>query len=89
MVPGSKADEYLMRGNCAAPSSWLRLKIEGIVFAWRRNRFNALEILTFWVDIDVIRAFAGDDFSLAKYRDVDSLIEKESSVRHYEISLHA
>jgi hypothetical protein len=29
MVPGSTADEYLMRSTCAAPSSGLRVKIEG------------------------------------------------------------
>jgi hypothetical protein len=47
--------------------------------------------LTFWDDIDAIKRFAGDDFSMAKYYDFDSdyLIEKETGVRHYEVSLQA
>lgn len=44
------------------------------------------EMLTFWRDVDSIKAFAGEDYEVAKYYDFDDdfLIEKEPGVRHYE-----
>lgn len=45
------------------------------------------EMLTFWDDVDSVKRFAGDDYSIAKYYDFDSdyLIEMEPGVRHYEV----
>ena len=44
-------------------------------------------MITFWVSEEAIRAFAGDDISMAKYDDFDKdfLIEPESCSTHYEI----
>ena len=44
-------------------------------------------MLTFWDDVDSVKRFAGDDYSIAKYYDFDSdyLIEMEPGVRHYEV----
>jgi heme-degrading monooxygenase HmoA len=43
--------------------------------------------LTFWKDLDSIKAFAGDDVSVAKYypEDNDFLLEFEPTVMHYEV----
>jgi heme-degrading monooxygenase HmoA len=43
--------------------------------------------LTFWKDIDSIKAFAGEDIDTAKYypEDKDFLLEFEPKVVHYEV----
>jgi heme-degrading monooxygenase HmoA len=43
--------------------------------------------LTFWENIESIRAFAGDDVNVAKYypEDKDFLLEFEETVQHYEV----
>jgi heme-degrading monooxygenase HmoA len=43
--------------------------------------------LTFWKDIDSIKAFAGDDAEAAKYypEDKDFLLDFEPKVVHYEV----
>lgn len=43
--------------------------------------------LTFWKDMDSIKAFAGEDVSVAKYypEDQDFLLEFEPTVLHYEV----
>jgi len=43
--------------------------------------------MTFWISLDVIRGFAGDDAELAKYypEDKDFLLEFEPQVVHYEV----
>jgi heme-degrading monooxygenase HmoA len=43
--------------------------------------------LTFWESVSAIRAFAGDDISVAKYypEDRDFLLEFEPGVAHYEV----
>lgn len=44
--------------------------------------------LSYWTDLDVIRAFAGSDIERAKYypEDVGVLLEFEPTVTHYEVS---
>jgi heme-degrading monooxygenase HmoA len=44
-------------------------------------------LLTFWDDLDAVRAFAGDEPLRARYypEDDDFLIEKEPEVTHYEV----
>jgi len=44
-------------------------------------------MVTFWESEEAIRAFAGDDISLAKYYDFDKdfLIEMEPCSMHYEM----
>jgi len=43
--------------------------------------------LTFWKDMDSIKAFAGDDVEAAKYypEDKDFLLEFEPKVVHYDV----
>jgi heme-degrading monooxygenase HmoA len=43
--------------------------------------------LTFWKDIESIKAFAGEDVEVAKYypEDKDFLLEFEPNVIHYEV----
>jgi heme-degrading monooxygenase HmoA len=43
--------------------------------------------LTFWRDIDSIKAFAGEEVETAKYypEDADYLLEFEPTVVHYEV----
>jgi len=43
--------------------------------------------LTFWEDMDSIKAFAGEDVEVAKYypEDKDFLLEFEPHVIHYEV----
>ncbi len=43
--------------------------------------------LTFWKDLDSIKAFAGEDVEAAKYypEDKDFLLEFEQKVVHYEV----
>ena len=90
MVPVSKADEYLgLMRRIALPEY---LATRGNRGAWclycTEAGVTLFEMLTFWDDTDAIKRFAGDDFSRAKYYEVDSdyLIEKEAGVRHYEVS---
>ena len=44
--------------------------------------------LSWWDDLDVIRAFAGDDIELAKYypEDDEFLIDRETTVSHFEVA---
>jgi heme-degrading monooxygenase HmoA len=44
--------------------------------------------LSYWTDLDAIRAFAGPDIERAKYypEDVGVLLELEPTVTHYEVS---
>jgi heme-degrading monooxygenase HmoA len=44
--------------------------------------------LTFWRDIDSIKAFAGEEVETAKYypEDADYLLEFEPTVVHYEVA---
>jgi heme-degrading monooxygenase HmoA len=43
-------------------------------------------MVTFWESEDAVRAFAGDDITVAKYYDFDKsfLLEREPSSTHYE-----
>ena len=44
--------------------------------------------LSWWDDLDVIRAFAGDDIELAKYypEDDEFLVDRETTVAHFEVA---
>jgi hypothetical protein len=88
-VPVSKGDEYLgLMGKIALPEyratpgnrgAWCLQRTEGDV--------THFEMLTFWDNTDAIKHFAGDDYSLAKYYDLDPdyLIEMEPRVQHYDV----
>jgi heme-degrading monooxygenase HmoA len=59
--------------------------------AWmlRRDEGERTEFITFslWESLDAIRGFAGDDIETAVYYPEDEryLIEREDTVKHYEI----
>lgn len=59
--------------------------------AWCLHRSDARTVkvvmLTLWEDMDSIRAFAGDDPTLAKYYDFDPdfLLEMTPRVTHFEV----
>ena len=89
VVPISKAEQYLdLMHRIALPEY---LSTRGNRGAWCLYRTEAdvthFEMLTFWDDVDSIKRFAGDDYSMAKYYDFDSdyLIEMEPGVRHYDV----
>jgi hypothetical protein len=44
--------------------------------------------LSWWENLDVIRAFAGDDIELAKYYPEDDgfLVDRETTVSHFEVA---
>lgn len=44
--------------------------------------------LSWWKDLDVIRAFAGEDIELAKYYPEDDgfLVDRETTVSHFEVA---
>lgn len=44
--------------------------------------------LSWWTDLDVIRAFAGDDIEAAKYYPEDDayLLDRETTVAHFEVA---
>ena len=44
--------------------------------------------LSWWDDLDVIRAFAGDDIETARYypEDDEYLVERETTVAHFEVA---
>lgn len=45
------------------------------------------KLITYWENMEVIKNFAGDDFSKAKYypEDEQFLLEFEERVQHYEV----
>lgn len=44
--------------------------------------------LSWWSDLDAIRAFAGDDIEIAKYypEDDEYLIDRETTVAHFHVA---
>jgi heme-degrading monooxygenase HmoA len=89
VIPASKREKYLellrraaLPNYLAAPGNrggWYLYCTEGDVTRFER--------LTFWDNYDAIKCFAGDDYELPKYWDVDPdfLITAGSGVRHYEV----
>ena len=84
----AKSDEYLnLMRTVAIPDYRSTLGNKG-AYALRRIEGDTAHFLmvTFWESEDAVRAFAGDDISVAKYYDFDKsfLLELESSSTHYE-----
>jgi hypothetical protein len=80
IVPVSKADKYLdLMRRIALPEY---LATRGNRGAWCLHRTEAdvthFEMLTFWDNIDAIKRFAGDDFSLM-YRKNKNPFSQENS----------
>ncbi|HMB89816.1 MAG TPA: antibiotic biosynthesis monooxygenase [Rhodothermales bacterium] len=88
-VPAEKADTYhafLLRTG--VPDYQATPGNRG-VYVLRRAEGDLAHFLlvTFWDDLDAIRAFAGEDVLRARYypEDDDFLTDKEPFVTHYEV----
>jgi heme-degrading monooxygenase HmoA len=88
-VPASKAGPYREFLNTRAISDYQSVQGNLSVHILERKEGDITHFitLTFWKDMDSIRAFAGDDVDAAKYypEDQDFLLEFEPKVVHYEV----
>ncbi|HSL42492.1 MAG TPA: hypothetical protein VK897_03605 [Anaerolineales bacterium] len=88
-VPAAKAGEYREFLNTRAIPDYQ--SVEGNISVSILERSDGaithFITLTFWKDLESIRAFAGEDISVAKYypEDQDFLLEFEPNVVHYEV----
>ena len=88
-VPASKADAYVELMRDIALRDYRATK--GNLGAWCLHRSDGDEIvvimLTFWTDLDAVRAFAGEDIRLARYYDFDPayLVDMPQTVDHYSM----
>jgi heme-degrading monooxygenase HmoA len=84
----AKSDEYLnLMRTVAIPDYRSTPGNEG-AYALRRIEGDTAHflMLTFWESEDAVRAFAGNDITIAKYYDFDKnfLLEMEPVSTHYE-----
>jgi heme-degrading monooxygenase HmoA len=88
-VPASKAMAYRAFLNTRAISDYQSVEGNISVHILERKEGDITHFitLTFWKDIDSIKAFAGDDAEAAKYypEDKDFLLDFEPKVVHYEV----
>ena len=88
-IPVSKSEDYLDRMRRIALPEYQATPGNRAAYCLHRTEADVMHLLmlTFWDDIDAIKRFAGDDYSLAKYYDFDSeyLLEMERHVQHYEV----
>ena len=91
LVPSDKAAEYVdvveetgMTGYRQTPGN------AGAQILTRDLGDGRTEIVTlsWWESLEHIRAFAGDDISVAKYypEDDDYLVERDKTVSHFEVT---
>lgn len=88
-VPASKAEAYRKFLNARAIPDYRSVMGNISVHILERSEGDITHFitLTFWKDMDSIKAFAGDDVDVAKYypEDSDFLLEFEPRVVHYEV----
>ncbi len=88
-VPTSKAKSYREFLNARAIPDYQSVKGNISVHILERNEGDVTHFitLTFWDNLEVIKAFAGEDIEAAKYypEDKDFLLEFEPNVVHYEV----
>src|ERR1700732_71467 len=88
-TPAIKSDEYLNLMRPIAIPDYRSTPGNKGAYALRRMEGDTAHFLmvTFWASEETIRAFAGDDISLAKYYDFDKdfLLELETCSTHYEM----
>ena len=88
-VPAGKAGEYREFLNTRAIPDYQSVEGNLSVHILERSEgaITHFITLTFWKDLDSIKAFAGDDISVAKYypEDKDFLLGFEPTVMHYEV----
>ncbi|MGD0509116.1 MAG: antibiotic biosynthesis monooxygenase [Terriglobales bacterium] len=87
-TPAAKADKYLTLMRTIAIPDYRSTPGNQGAYALRRIEGQTAHFLmvTFWDSEEAIRAFAGNDISVAKYYDFDKdfLLEMEPSSTHYE-----
>ena len=88
-VPTRKAAAYRDFLNARAIPDYRSVKGNISVYILERTEGDITHFitLTFWKDLDSIKAFAGEDVEVAKYypEDKDFLLEFEPKVVHYEV----
>jgi len=88
-VPTSKAEAYRKFLNDRALPDYQSVEGNLSVQVLERTESDITHFitLTFWKDLDSIKAFAGDEAETAKYypEDKDFLLEFEPKVVHYEV----
>jgi len=88
-TPATKSDGYLTLMRTVAIPDYCSTPGNKGAYALRRIEGDTAHFLmvTFWESEDAIRAFAGDDISVAKYYDFDKdfLLELEPCSTHYEM----
>lgn len=85
----SQADDYRDFLNARAIPDYRSVPGNLNVYVLRRIEGNEAHFitLTFWENVEAIKAFAGEDFEKAKYypEDQSFLLEFEPTVTHYEV----
>lgn len=85
----SLADDYRDFLNARAIPDYRSVPGNLNVYVLRRIEGNEAHFitLTFWENVEAIKAFAGEDFEKAKYypEDQSFLLEFEPTVTHYEV----
>lgn len=88
-VPAPKAEAYRKFVNARAIPDYQSVEGNISVHILERTEGEITHFitLTFWKNLDSIRAFAGEDVEAAKYypEDKDFLLEFEPRVVHYEV----
>ena len=88
-VPTSKAKAYREFLNSRAIPDYQSVQgnISVHILERTEDEITHFITLTFWKNLEVIKAFAGDDIEAAKYyaEDHDFLLEFEPRVVHYEV----
>lgn len=88
-VRRDKAEQYLDLMTAIAIPDYRAAA--GNLGAWRMSRdygeYVEVRMLTFWRDMEAIRAFAGDDVARAKYYRFDAafLVDPPETVDHFDI----
>lgn len=88
-VPTSKAKAYREFTNGRAIPDYQSIEGNISVHILERTEGDVTHFitLTFWEDMESIKAFAGEDVNVAKYypEDKDFLLEFEPNAVHYEV----
>lgn len=88
-VPAPRAGDYREFLNARAIPDYRSVEGNLSVHILERSEGDITHFLTltFWKDMDSIKAFAGEDVNVAKYypEDKDFLVEFEPRVVHYEV----
>ncbi len=88
-VPTSKAQAYAKFLNERAIPDYQSVEGNISVYVLQREEGEVTHFITmtFWEDLDSIKAFAGEDVEAAKYypEDKEFLLEFEPKVVHYEV----